>query len=157
MAFASTGCSPGVNSNRLPRCATNRSVVLGIGEVQAAGQAGQNQPQAEDVGERVVMPQPMFPADVATKIGGSLEFGIGLAGCLRLDFVDPRVELADDGRPVDDLDPLGLRLQQAADARQLVLRRTAILLAEADPPAIDLERAQPLERRTSPASCAAIT
>ena len=118
-------------------------VVPGIGEVQTAGQAGENQPQAEDVGERVVMPQSMLPADVAAQISGSLKLGGGLAGRLRLDLVDPRVELADDGGAVDDFDPLGLRLEQAADARQLVLGRTAILLSEADSPAFDLERTSP--------------
>ncbi len=76
-------------------------VVLGIGEVQAAGQAGEDQPQVEDVGERVVMPQPMFPADVAAQIGRTLEFAaLGSPAAFDCDFVDAPCRAG--GRPSPD-------------------------------------------------------
>ena len=51
-------------------------VILRVGEIQAAGQAGQNQPETENVGQRIMVLEAMLPADIAAKPRRSLKFAI---------------------------------------------------------------------------------
>ena len=49
--------------------------VIGFGKVQAASKAGQNHPQAENVGQRVVMADLVLPRYVAGKVDGPGDLG----------------------------------------------------------------------------------
>ena len=51
-------------------------VILRVGEIQAAGQAGQNQSETENVGQRIVVLEAMLPADIAAKPRRSLKLAI---------------------------------------------------------------------------------
>ena len=45
--------------------------MLGVGKIQAAAETGQDHPQAEDIGQRVVMADLVLPRNVAGKVDGS--------------------------------------------------------------------------------------
>ena len=66
---------PGVQREQVPPMGDEALQVLGVGEVQAASQAGQDHPQAEDVGQRVVMADLVLPGYVAGQVDGPGDFG----------------------------------------------------------------------------------
>ncbi len=73
------GVQPRVQREQVAAMGDEALQVLGVGKVQAAGQAGQNHSQAEDVGQGIVMAELLLPGDVAGKVDGPGEGGRAVA------------------------------------------------------------------------------
>ncbi len=65
----------GVQREQVPPMGHEAFQVLGFGKVQSAGQTGQDHPQAENVGQRVVMADQMLPGHITGKVDGLGDFG----------------------------------------------------------------------------------